>query len=73
MRVESMNTIILNLIFRKVMEVKIHVVKFWRMCVQFHHYHTQKYQQKLMFLTNFVKKWQKTYIGYQIEAYATIL
>ena len=28
MRVESMNTIILKLIFQKVMEVKIHVVKF---------------------------------------------
>ena len=40
----------------------IHSQPYENMCVQFHHYHTQNFEQKLMLLTKFVKKRQKTYI-----------
>ena len=37
----------------------IHSQQYENMCLQYDHYHTQNYEQKLMFLTNFAKKRQK--------------
>ena len=48
-------TIILNLIFRNVIEVKVRFVLFWNACLHFITI-TPKITKKLMFLTNFAKK-----------------
>ena len=43
------------------------------MCLQFRHYHTQNFEQKLMFLTGFVNNRQETHIRQYLEPYATNL